>query len=121
MQKLEEHDKLFDLLTSKALEHSKFLDMLTSKSLEHDKLLDLLAHKALEHDDRFESIETNIAGLATKVEINKIIITLDTLVGMYKTNEQDRAMIAHGLRKTEDRVEILEKDVAKMKPVLGLS
>jgi chromosome segregation ATPase len=84
----------------------------------HGEQLDLIAMKVVEHDGRFERIEEN---MATKTDIREISNTLDKLVQLHQKKDQELTMVAHGMRRHEDRIENTEQDIRQMKPLLGLS
>ncbi len=97
LQKLQEHDKRFDQI---------------------DGQIDFLAKKVLEHDERLDKILDN---MATKDDVSKITNTLDKIVKLYETKDQEITLISCGLRDVEDQVKINTKDIQKLKPALGLS
>ena len=96
MQKLNEHDKKFDQL---------------------DKQFDLLAQTVVSHTERLDRIEEN---MATKQDISKIMDTLDTIVGFVKKTDQELTLLVHAQKETDDRLDVVEKDIRQMKPALGL-
>jgi len=53
--------------------------------------------------------------------MNRINNTLDKLIKLAETKDQELTLIAHGLRVVEDKVEQNTKDIQRMKPILGLS
>ena len=110
-KRFDEHDKRFDGIDQRLDGHDKRFDQI-------DKQIDFLAKKSLEHDEHFERIEAN---MATKADMQSISGTLDKLVKMYEKKDQENTLLAHGLKGVEDRVEVLEKDVSQIKPLLALS
>jgi DNA repair ATPase RecN len=104
LKKLEEHDKRFS-------DHDKRFDQI-------DGQIDFIAKKVLEHDEQFEWVKEN---MATRADISKMTNTLDKLVKLAETKDQELTLISHGLRDVEDKVKEHDLDIRKMKPALGLS
>lgn len=117
-KKLEDHDERFDRIFKKLDEHDKRFDRIFKKLDNHDKTFDRIINKLLKHDDDIADIRKN---MATKTDIRQIMNTLDTLVGLYKKKDLELTMITHGTRRLDDRVVILEKDMTRVKPLVGLS
>jgi hypothetical protein len=72
----------------------------------------------VEHTGRLERIEEK---MATRDDMSRITNTLDRLVKLAETKDQETTLIARGLRDVEDQVKINTKDIQKMKPALGLN
>ncbi len=100
LQKLQEHDKRFDQM---------------------DNQIDFIVKKVLEHDERLDKIDEKLEQVSTKEDISRITNTLDKIVKLYETKDQELMLISRGLRDVEDQVKINTKDMQKMKPALGLS
>jgi hypothetical protein len=93
------------------------MDEVIKKLNEHDekldkqgKQIDFIAKKVLDHDERFERIEEN---MATKDDTNKIMTTLDELVGLRKKTEQELTFMGENVKRNT-------KDIEKIKPLVGL-
>ena len=110
-KRFDEHDKRFD-------EHDKRFDQIDKRFDHLDEQIDFLAKKVLNHDERLERIEDN---MATKDDLREMSITLDKLVGLAVKKDQELTLIAHGMRKIEDKMEEYDMDLKLIKPILGLS
>jgi len=84
----------------------------------HGKQLDLIAEKIVDHDEQLQWIKEN---MATRADISNMTDTLDKLVKLSEKKDQELTFITHDMKKFDDRLEKVEHDVRKMKPVLGLS
>ncbi|MBI2444300.1 MAG: hypothetical protein HYV42_03620 [Candidatus Magasanikbacteria bacterium] len=137
--KFAEHDRRFDAYNKRFDAHDQRFDQLDEKLKEHDakfaehdrrfdahdkrfdqldSQIDLLAQTVVNHTDRLDRIEQN---MATKADLRQIIITLDHLVVLAEKKDQELTVLAHQQRGTNDRLEVAEKDIRLMKPLLGLS
>lgn len=103
LKKLQEHDKQFDR------QDRRFDNT--------DQILDFLAKKSLEHDSNIQWLKEH---MATKEDIRGISNTLDKLVQLHEKKDQELSMVAHGMKRHEDRIEKTENDIRQMKPLLGL-
>jgi DNA repair ATPase RecN len=119
MQKLQEHSQKFVEHGKRFDEHDKRFDQLDKqvefivlKVSEHDKRLDIITDKLLEHDDRLDRIEKN---MATKSDINKIMDTLDVLVGLHKKTDQEVTFLGNRVERLEEKH---ESDVAQLRQAL---
>lgn len=113
-KKLEAHDKKFE-------EHDKHFVAINKKLQDHDDQLDIIARTVADHTERLDRIEDKLNGMATKLDISKVMNTLDEIVVYYKKKDQETSLLNHDVRNLEDRVDVVEKDVKQMKPALGLS
>jgi len=111
IKKLEEHDKRFSDHDKRFDDHDKRFDQIDSQ-------IDFIAKKVLEHDERLDWIKEN---MATRADIGQITNTLDRIVKLAETKDQELTLIARGLRDVEEQVKINTKDIQKMKPALGIS
>lgn len=100
LKKLNEHDKRFD---------------------QHDEQFDITARTLADHSERLDRIENKLESVATKEDISKVLNTLDALVKVYKKNEEEIIVLAHGQKIANDRLDAAEADIRQMKPALGLS
>ena len=66
-------------------------------------------------------MDEKLEQVATKEDISKMTNTLDRIVKLAETKDQELTLIAHGLRVVEEKVEANTKDIQKMKPALGIS
>lgn len=84
----------------------------------HGEQLDLIATKVVEHDEQFEWVKEH---MATRDDISRVTNTLDKLVKLAETKDQELILLSRGLRDVEDKVKEHDIDIRKMKPALGLS
>jgi len=103
IKKLEEHDKRFDKLDQQ-------LGSVTKKAGEHDKQLETIALTVVDNKERLDHIEEN---MATKGDTNKIMSTLDELVGLAKKKDEE-------LTSMSENVKYNTSDIEKIKPLVGL-
>ncbi|HLD20389.1 MAG TPA: hypothetical protein VJB93_04050 [Patescibacteria group bacterium] len=103
IKKLHEHDQRFD-------EHDKRFDQL-------DDRVDFIARKVLEHDDRLDRIEEN---MATKADIDRLMNTLDTLVGLFTKTDQELIFMGERVKRVEEKTEKNTKDISQIQPLVGL-
>ncbi len=70
-------------------------------------------------------LEEDVAGIkqdmATKADIQDIKSTLDRLIGMYQTNQEERTIMHYDLKKLENDQEEARIDVAKIKVQLKMA
>ena len=97
IKKLQEHDKRFEQI-------DKRFDQV-------DGQIDFIAKKVLEHDERFEWIKEN---MATRADISRVTNTLDRVVKLHESKDQEVTLLSHAVSK-------IEQDISKMKPALRLS
>jgi len=84
------------------------------KLKEHDEQIDFIARKLVDHDEQFRLIREDMeTRMATKDDIRSIVTTLDELLGLAKKKDQELAFMG-------ERVGCVEKDVTRMKPLVGL-
>ena len=121
IKKLKEHDKIFVSIRKRFDQVDKRFEAVDKRFDQVEQQVDFLARKTLEHGERLERIENKMEFVATKDDISRVINTLDEMVGYYRKKDQELLLFAHGLKKADDRIEVLETDVKKMKPLLGLS
>lgn len=121
IKKLKEHDKLFVAIDKRFEAVDRRFEAIDKRFDQVDKQIDLLARTVADHTDRFDRIEVKLEDVATKEDISKVMNTLDKIVGLYEKKDQELTMQAHNVKRLDDRVETLEKDVRRMKPALGLS
>lgn len=81
--------------------------------MNEEKIIQLL----LQHSDDIQELKETVA---TKMDVAQISNTLDKLVGLAQKTDQEVTMATHGMRRLEGRVEVLEKDMSKVKPLVGL-
>ena len=82
--------------------------------MNEDKIVDML----LNHEERLVRIEEN---MVTQDDHREVMSTLDKMMGMMTKRDQETTMITHAGKRREDRIEVLETDMAKVKPMVGLS
>jgi predicted nucleic acid-binding Zn-ribbon protein len=96
LKKLEEHDKKFE---------------------EHGKQLETIANTVVANQERLGGVETRLdrveQNMATKEDTDEIMTTLDELVGLAKKKDEELTFMG-------ERVDRVEKDVEKIKPLVGL-
>lgn len=97
--------------------HTKEFQSIHKTLQSHEKQLDFLALKVVEHDERFDRIEER---MATKDDVRMIMSSLDEVLVQMKKRDQEMAMFWHAFRRHEDRIEIVECDIKKIKPKVGL-
>jgi len=96
LKKLEEHDEQFAKIGER-------LD-------DHDKKFDRVIKAVVDNKESLETIEEN---MATKDDTNKIMSTLDELVGLHKKTEQEQVMMGKQVKHNTAEIE-------KIKPLVGL-
>jgi len=84
----------------------------------HEDQIDFIARKMIEHDEQFSAIKEE---MVTKNDLRNISKTLDKLVGLVETQNQEIVMISHGMKRHEESIEKIEEDIRQIKPALGLS
>ena len=109
--KLVEHDQKFDKIDKRFDEVDKRFDKVESS-------IDLLAVQMLKHEERLDRIEEN---MATKADINVITGTLDKILKMVERKDQELTVAQSWMSRTDDRLDVVEADVNKMKPALGMA
>ena len=109
-QRFDEHDKRFSQIDQRFDEHDKRFDQL-------DDRVDFIARKVLEHDDRLDRIEEN---MATKADIGRVMDTLDTLVGLFTTTEQELIFMGERVKRVEAKAEKNTQNIAQIQPLVGL-
>jgi len=125
IQKLEAHDKRFDVHDASFDNQDKAIDLLAKKMLEHDgrfdshdkkfdkqeQAIDMLAKKAMEHDSRFDE-------LATKKEFNEfkdqVLEGQDEIVTILQGIQQEIPSMAHAITRHD-------KDITKIKEILKIA
>lgn len=105
-KKLEKIDERLD-------QHDGQLEFLAEKSFDHETRLDNVTRILSQHTVRLDRIEEKLENTATKDDMNRIIGTLDVLVGYAKKHEQELVFMGHRLSR-------VEKDVSQIKPLVGL-
>jgi len=76
----------------------------------------------LEHSERLERIETNIkTNMVTKQDLQEISNNVDKLVGLAQKKDQEVTLQTHRIRELTDRVDRHDKDIERIKPIIGLS
>ncbi|MEK7480457.1 MAG: hypothetical protein AAB665_04200 [Patescibacteria group bacterium] len=125
LSKLREHDKNFEQIAQQFESVDKRFESVDKRFESVDKRfdqidgqIDFIVKKVLEHDGRFERIEEN---MATKEDVSKMTNTLDRIVKLVETKDQESALMAYGLRNVEEKVEGHDRDIKKMKIALELS
>ncbi len=98
--------------------HEDQIDFIARKMIEHDEQFDNITRKMIEHDEQFSAIKEE---MATKNDLRNISKTLDKLVGLVETRNQEIVMISHGMKRHEKSIEKIEEDIRQIKPALGLS
>ena len=98
--------------------HEDQIDFIARKMIEHDEQFDNINRKMIAHDEQFDNIKNE---MATKNDLRNISKTLDKLVGLVETRNQEIVMISHGMKRHEKSIEKIEEDIRQIKPALGLS
>lgn len=89
-----------------------------NKFKSHEEQIDFIARKMIEHDEQFDNIKNE---MATKNDLRNISKTLDKLVKLVETQNQEIVMISHGMKRYEEAIEKNTEDIRQIKPALGLS
>lgn len=105
------HTKRLDKIDVTLTEHTAILNEHTERLDKIEEHLDRIDVVLVEHTERFDRIEEK---MATKDDIARITTTLDTLVGLYSKTDQETTFMG-------ERVTRVEEDVAKIKPLVGLT
>ena len=80
--------------------------------------MDRMIDRLMEHDSRLDYFKEN---MATKTDMREIMNTLDKLLGLYQKHDQEITMMIYGNRRLDDKVAVLEKDMTRVKPLVGLN
>ena len=135
---LDEHTKKFSSINRALDEHTKVLDEHTKVLDEHTKRFKKIDKALDKHDKRLSSVESTCTHLvslvmqntadikeiketmATKADVNRIFDLIDDFTGRTNSNEEQITIGAHQLKRTDNRVDVLEKDMGKVKSVVGV-
>lgn len=110
-----------DKILAKLKTHDKEFTTLKKQFKEMKIVQDKIIEKLIEHDDRLDRIEKKIEGLPTAEMFSSLMVTLDTIVGMFKIEQTERMAIINAIRRHEDRIETVEEDTQKIKSYLQLA
>ena len=110
MDKLKEHDEKFDKIDEKFDKIDKRFEKVDSTLANHEAQLDTIVMTVLKHDKDIDWIKEN---MATKDDIRGIHDTLDKIVGLVEKRDQEQVFMG-------ERVKRVEKDIEKIKPLVGL-
>lgn len=86
-----------------------------------DSRMDKIDSRMDKMDGRIEGIENKMDSLATKEDMSRIIDHIDSLFGKYEKQEQEMTFAGHEIKGIDGRVEVLEDDMQKVKPLVGLT
>ena len=111
LDKLKEHDEQFVVIQDKLKEHDEQFVVIGRKLEDVNAHLDRVDEHIVLHTERLDRIEEN---MATKTDIERITTTLDEIVGLARKKDQELVFMS-------DRVSHIEKDVERMKPIVGLT
>ena len=119
--KLVEHDQKFVEIDRRFDAVDKRFEAVDKRFDQIDGQIDFLAKKMLEHDGRLDHIDEKLEQTATKDDISRVMNSLDKIVKLYENKDQELPFLARGLRNVEDKVEVHDKDIKAMKPLLGIA
>src|SRR3989339_1936000 len=119
--KLVEHDQKFVEIDRRFDAVDKRFEAVDKRFDHIDGQIDFLARKMLEHDGRLDHIDEKLEQTATKDDISRVMNSLDKIVKLYENKDQELPFLARGLRNVEDKVEVHDKDIKAMKPLLGIA
>ena len=127
LKKLKEHDEKFIEHGKKIDEHGKKLDEHGKKLDEQGKKLDEHGKKLDDHGEQLETIATYVLDNRIKIDnvslnVEKILKripenlaeTLDAIRGKEKTHDQELVFVNEHLKR-------IDKDIDKIKPLVGLA
>ncbi|OGH95044.1 MAG: hypothetical protein A2538_05175 [Candidatus Magasanikbacteria bacterium RIFOXYD2_FULL_41_14] len=120
-KKLAEHDQQFVKIDKRFDAVDKRFEAVDKRFDQIDGQIDFLAKKMLEHDGRLDHIDEKLEQTATKDDISRVMNSLDKIVKLYENKDQELPFLARGLRNVEDKVEVHDKDIKAMKPLLGIA
>lgn len=78
---------------------------------------DKVIHMLLDHEERLTRIEQN---MVTKSDHREVMDTLDKIVTLMEKKDQELTMLARGERRQTDIMERHERDITRIKPLVGL-
>ena len=81
--------------------------------MNEDKIITML----LDHEDGLGRIENN---MATKEDLGEMSDTLDKILKLIQKTDQEVTMISHGMKRHENKIEKIEKDIIEIRPLVGL-
>ncbi len=116
-KRFDEHDKRFDQIDKRFDQIDKRFDGIDHRIDRLDQRVDFIARKVLEHDTRLDRIEEN---MATKADIDRIMNTLDTLVGIFTKTDQELIFMGERVKRVEEKTEKNTQDIAHIQPLVGL-
>ena len=77
--------------------------------MNEDKIITML----LDHEDGLGRIENN---MATKEDLGEMSDTLDKILKLIQKTDQEVTMISHGMKRHENKIEKIEKDIIEIRP-----
>ncbi|MBD3311751.1 MAG: hypothetical protein GF349_04665 [Candidatus Magasanikbacteria bacterium] len=93
--------------------------MATKQDLKNlSSVVDNLTINQLEHGERLDRIECN---MAAKQDLQEISNNVDKLVGLAEKKDQEVTLQTHRIRELTDKVDRHDKDIERIKPIVGLS
>lgn len=103
-------DMMSDEIMKKLNEHDEQLEVIAVTVADNQKRLGGVEKRLMSVEVRLDRIEEN---MATKEDTNKIMNTLDELVGLYRKTEQEQAFMGENVKRNTEALE-------KIKPLAGL-
>lgn len=129
-QLLKSHGEQLDFIAGKVAEHDEQLEWLRENAATKADIRNITC-KVADNDEQLQWLKENSAtkedlqlfkeSAATKADLNDIAGTLDKLVQLAEKKDQELVIMAHGIKRLDDKVEVIEGDIRKIKPALGLS
>lgn len=111
LNKLQEHDKQLELIASTVAQHTERLDKIDAKLENHDKQLDRIIVAVVQNQEDIKEMKET---MVTKADIAQLVTSLDEYVGLARKKDQELLFMG-------ERVNRVEEDVAKIKPLVGLA
>jgi len=111
IKKLEGLEEQVDFIASTVSKHDDWLK-------KHDERLEKITYVVIDHTERLGRIEKN---MATRHDIDRMTNTLDRIVQLTEKKDQELTIITHDMKNYDNRLENVENDIRKMKPILGLN
>ena len=103
-------DIMADQIFKKLEEHDEQLEIIASTVLDNKERLDKISDVVVDKKERLDSIEER---MATKDDTNKIMSTLDELVGLAKQKDEELTSMSENVKRNTSAIE-------KIKPLVGL-
>ncbi len=82
--------------------------------MNEDKIIEML----LKHDADIEYIKEH---MATKSDLNDMTDTLDKILKLVQKKDEELTLVTHGMTRHEKQIQQHDKDIARIKPLVGLA